>query len=497
MQKLVIFSSGYNCKDYIKKHMLSVQKQTYQNYIHIIVDDASTDGTFDEIMKYKDDKTIVHHNKDNKGWVYNAIKYIKTDSAYDVITIIDLDDWLAHKKVFTGLNDIYEKKKCWVTYGTLVRSTGEVRKNNFNGYNSEELTKKKFETYRWKFWALRTFKSFIWDNIDKKDLLGPDKEYPTTSYDYAIGYPILQMTPAVKIRQIKDISYVYNIRELNDKIVNRNDQIKYCSWYQNRKKYDILKYKDEEKVKGNHFIIFSSGYNCKDYAIKNIESVQNQTYKNYTHIIVDDHSTDDTYEKIMTYKDDKVISYKSAKNRKWLANSIDYLLPNIIDDESIIVVLDLDDWLADNTVLSKLNDIYEKKKCWVTYGSLKYSRLNNPKFLPKNPKQAVKIINRSFRKSKWIYTHLQTFKAFLYMNIDQRDFKDDDKKFIKYSYDRCLMYPILEMTPSNKIRFIKDVLYIYNSENPNNLSKILPEEQSKCKKLIKNKVRYKILKRKK
>ena len=34
------------------------------------------------------------------------------------------------------------------------------------------------------------------------------------------------------------------------------------------------------------------------------------------------------------------------------------------------------------------------------------------------------------------------------------------------------MFPILEMSPADKIKHIKEILYVYNNENPLNVSKV-------------------------
>ena len=43
-------------------------------------------------------------------------------------------------------------------------------------------------------------------------------------------------------------------------------------------------------------------YNRYDYLLKTLESVRNQTYKNIELLIIDDGSTDDTWEKLNKFK---------------------------------------------------------------------------------------------------------------------------------------------------------------------------------------------------
>jgi glycosyltransferase involved in cell wall biosynthesis len=249
MQTIVVFAAGWNCKDAVRKHMLSIQKQTFQNYIHIVVDDCTTDGTFDVIKHYADDKTIVIRNSQNRGWIYNAITHLQITNPHHVIALVDLDDWLYDANVLQTIANTYDLGY-WVTYGTLIRSTGEVRENNLKGYSNLELNNPNFRksNYNWRFWALRTFKGFIWHNLNKKDLLGPNKEYPPTSYDWGIGHPIIEMTPPEKICHITDFTYVYNVHELNDKTSKRDAQVYYCNWFKSKEVYKKLPLDYDKRV---------------------------------------------------------------------------------------------------------------------------------------------------------------------------------------------------------------------------------------------------------
>ena len=48
-----IISVSYNCKDYVDLTLSSLLNQSYNDYELIIIDGKSTDGTLDEINKYK------------------------------------------------------------------------------------------------------------------------------------------------------------------------------------------------------------------------------------------------------------------------------------------------------------------------------------------------------------------------------------------------------------------------------------------------------------
>lgn len=235
------------------------------------------------------------------------------------------------------------------------------------------------------------------------------------------------------------------------------------------------------------FIIFSAGYNCGDAIEQHLTSVNNQTYKNYKHIIVNDASTDNTKNKILEYKNHNTIVYNNDTNCKWMSNAKNFLKP--LDDE-VVVLLDLDDWLYNNQVLEKLNDIYSKTKCWSTYGSLQ--RVNGDLFPRKEYPEYI-CETRSFRDYTWNWQAPRTFKGFLWNNILDEDVRDPKGNYVDMAYDVSIAYPILEMTPSDRLIFIEDILMIYNDSRPINVHKINRKRQKMLANFIKNKSRYSIL----
>ena len=77
MEHFIIWSAGYNCAKYIQQHMESINNQNYTDYTVIIVDDASTDSTWNEINKYKTDKYVLYRNKINQKNASNIINILK------------------------------------------------------------------------------------------------------------------------------------------------------------------------------------------------------------------------------------------------------------------------------------------------------------------------------------------------------------------------------------------------------------------------------------
>ena len=57
------------------------------------------------------------------------------------------------------------------------------------------------------------------------------------------------------------------------------------------------------------------------------------------------------------------------------------------------------------------------------------------------------------------------------------------------TYDLAIMFPIAEMA-GNKIKFINDILYVYNSENPINDNKVNVNMQARLALMIRDRNIY-------
>ena len=242
------------------------------------------------------------------------------------------------------------------------------------------------------------------------------------------------------------------------------------------------------------FVIFSAGWNCEKYVAKSMRSVQEQAYTDYVHVVVDDASTDGTYDEILKHRTGRTVVYRSGNNRKWLPNAVEYLPFNIRSEEDVIVVLDLDDWLIGTDMLGTVAEAY-KRGCWVTYGQCSCPRGSKKKKIRPAGANPEILEERDFRNSAWVFNHLQTFKAFLWNNIDKKDFLGPSGEYIPCSYDRVLMLPILEMTPSDRIHFLNRVVYFYNQENPLCNFRTNKDKQRFYKEWLKGRPRYEVLKR--
>jgi hypothetical protein len=250
-----------------------------------------------------------------------------------------------------------------------------------------------------------------------------------------------------------------------------------------------------ENVSNVGFKLIVPFYNAGDWIQKCIESIKRQNYKNFECYLVDDASTDNSQTLVLESieSDDRFKFISNAKEQK------KYALGNIVKsiedanckEEDIIILLDGDDWLASQSTLSELSNVYEKENCLLTYGSYVYCPGGMRGVEPsKYPDYVVK--DNSFREDQWRASHLRTFKYKLWKNLKHEDLKDDDGEFYKMTYDQAIMLPLLELSANNSC-YIDKVMHVYNKTNPLNVDKIKAQKQFDLAQKIRSKKRYKPL----
>lgn len=239
----------------------------------------------------------------------------------------------------------------------------------------------------------------------------------------------------------------------------------------------------------NRFIVIVPVYNSERYIEKCLTSVLSQNYNNYELVVIDDCSTDDTYKIINNihakYGYNFIVCGNHYRVGSALANIVKAIELFSHDKEDIIVTIDGDDFLHNNNVLFYLNEVYQDKDIYMTYGQ----------FIPLSGsygKFCKPIYNtQMYRKSgAWHASHLRTFKNKLWCRINDQDLRDDNGDYYKVTGDAAYMYPLLEMCGTKHHKFIDEILYVYNEINPMNDMKVNLAEQIRIAEQIRNKPVY-------
>ena len=112
-----IMTCTFNSEKYLKKALDSIQRQTYKNIEHIIVDGASTDGTLDVLEKYRGKLARVISEPD-RG-IYDAMNKGLRLASGDVIGFLNADDMYTNDKVIEDVTHAMSIHQVDAVFGDL------------------------------------------------------------------------------------------------------------------------------------------------------------------------------------------------------------------------------------------------------------------------------------------------------------------------------------------------------------------------------------------
>ncbi len=204
-----------------------------------------------------------------------------------------------------------------------------------------------------------------------------------------------------------------------------------------------------------NLIIISPFWNSPELTKKCIESLKTQYYTNFRAYFIDDVSTDNSYNvaKETIGDDDRFVLIKNKIKKHKTKNFIDIIRNNNdIKWDDVIIELDGDDRLSDNFVLGRLNKVFMDENIWVCGSKWKdqYGKIGN--YGKPKPHRA--------RKTSWNFSHLRTFRSFLFNLIDDEDLQFEGSYF-KAACDLGHGIPILEMCGKEHFHYIDEPLYTY------------------------------------
>ena len=236
-------------------------------------------------------------------------------------------------------------------------------------------------------------------------------------------------------------------------------------------------------------------YNVAHAIERNIAVVKSQTFTDFQCVLIDDISTDETAElaRKAIGDDERFLLVVNEEKKYKTRNVVEGIEIANAGDEDVIVLLDGDDELASERALQIVADTYERDDCWMTYGS--YCHTDGSRAWTSLPYDDQVIEKNSFRKVRWLASHLKTFKYKLWKrleevvflitqkdirtasrrallqlrirawwnwrNIEASDLHDATGKYIRRVDDKAFTYAMLEMS-GRRVSFIEDILYIYH-----------------------------------
>ena len=216
-------------------------------------------------------------------------------------------------------------------------------------------------------------------------------------------------------------------------------------------------------------VVLVGFYNAEKYIGRALNSIKKQSFEDFTCYITHDLSTDSSVDIVKAFikNDDRFILMSDNDKKLYQTGNFDMVIRNNnnIDDDEVLVEVDGDDYLPDNDVLKRINDVYEDDDVWIANGSFKY--LNGQAGFAK-----AQTNFDSLRTQQFTASHIRTWRAFLWRAIKEEDLRDEEGNYWQWSGDVCFMFPMLEMAGKDHYRFMTPINYVYNGDNPINEHKI-------------------------
>jgi FkbM family methyltransferase len=239
-RRIIVVSPVWNAESYIEKHIRSVAAQDYSNYLHIIINDASTDSTRQiaeqTIKDVRTDNIVLINNEQNNGAIRNQLNMVREyANKDDIVILLDGDDWLVNNNtIFHYYNDLYAQGYEF-TYGSMWSVVDnipliaqeypvEVKKNR--SYRNHH--------FNWKipYTHLRTCMGKHFTDLDETKFKVDDK-WMKSGADNPLFYELIERVEPEKIYCNREIVCNYNdANPLNDYKIrgdeqNRNANISY------------------------------------------------------------------------------------------------------------------------------------------------------------------------------------------------------------------------------------------------------------------------------
>ena len=252
--KFVILVTSYNDEDWVEYNLASILNQTYTNYKVMYYNDASKDNTSQKVFNIvgTNPQFHIHNRNENKGALHSYLECLDTLDDEDILVCLSGDDWLFDDDVLENLNNFYNEKDVWMTYGKFYCWDGIANITEGNPQNTPHPDFiHEYKLYKrdvWRASHLRTFKGFLVKKLPKSTTISKlDSNYFDHASDLAITFPCLEMCGKDKIGVVDFPTYVYNTTPKNHQRTkdreSNGDNIKYEDEIRNRKTYKTLQSK--------------------------------------------------------------------------------------------------------------------------------------------------------------------------------------------------------------------------------------------------------------
>jgi glycosyltransferase involved in cell wall biosynthesis len=208
--RLSIITNCGAAEEYVGRCIESLKRQTFTDWRCFVQIDPCGDGTYGAAVAAaaNDPRFSIVANEQRLFAGENLVRGVARSGSApeDVIVVVDGDDWLNGDDALATIAETYARNDCWLTYGSWISTRG-AHDGNWPAYADDTSD---FRRAPWLATAVRTWKKWLWDRIDDRDLRDEDGRYVVVAEDQACMLPMLEMATTRRARHIAQPLLVYN-----------------------------------------------------------------------------------------------------------------------------------------------------------------------------------------------------------------------------------------------------------------------------------------------
>jgi len=145
MKKVSIITPCFNCQEFLEETFTTVTQQNYQNWEWILVDDCSTDSSYEKLQELssRDERIRVFKNEDNCGAA--VTRNVGLDQATgDYVAFLDSDDLWHPEKLEVQIRQMVENsiEFSYHDYDTVDEAGNHLKEQKLkSSYTAKDLLK--------------------------------------------------------------------------------------------------------------------------------------------------------------------------------------------------------------------------------------------------------------------------------------------------------------------------------------------------------------------
>jgi glycosyltransferase involved in cell wall biosynthesis len=235
----VIVNCG-RCEAFIGQCLASLRRQTFTGWQAEVTIDRSGDSTWERALEARagDERIVLTRNAQRRYPMTNILAALARSGAgpEDVIVNLDGDDWLIDERALATIARAYEDG-CWLTYGSWIGNRAD-RPGLLPPYPDDT---RDFRDAPWLATAVRTWKKWLFDEIDPRDLLDDRGRPLRVCEDVAYMLPMLEMATTQRARHLAEPLMLYNLLSDHDpgpELARESDRMR--AWFRTRPRYAAI-----------------------------------------------------------------------------------------------------------------------------------------------------------------------------------------------------------------------------------------------------------------